>query len=215
MPDMGIPRRGKIPVVLLQTEIAVSKNVFASVLLGVILCMGHAQAQQTRADDAETEVRIQALQALWPADLVRLTSQYVQQYPRGPWADVARNWQRRAADSMRVLTRGDVHLYRSAFHGTGEDAAVNDEIREAALGSQAAAIRLAYKYQKGEGGVTRDDNRYVGWLQFASVLGNAAASYELALYFRKENQPALASQYEARAVSLGYNPPLALDHVRK
>lgn len=192
-----------------------SKNVVASVMLGMVLCVGHAQAQQGRADDAEPEVRVAALQALWPADLVRLTTEYVQQYPRGPWADVARNWQRRAADSMRVLTRGDVHLYRSAFQGTGEDASVNDEIREAALGSQAAAIRLAYRYQKGEGGVTRDENRYVGWLQFASVLGNAAASYELALYFRKENQPALASQYEARAVSLGYNPPLALDHVRK
>ncbi|HIV71748.1 MAG TPA: hypothetical protein H9903_12515 [Candidatus Aquabacterium excrementipullorum] len=192
-----------------------SKNVFASVMLGMALCMGHVQAQQGRADDTETEVRVAALQALWPADLVRLTTEYVQQYPRGPWADVARNWQRRAADTMRVLNRGDVHLYRSAFQGTGEEASVNDEIREAALGSQAAAVRLAYKYQKGEGGLTRDENRYVGWLQFASVLGNAAASYELALYFRKENQPALASQYEARAVSLGYNPPLALDHVRK
>jgi hypothetical protein len=194
----------------------VSKNVFASVFLGMALCMGPVQAQQTRTvDGSETEVRVAALQALWPADLVQLTSQYLQQYPRGPWADVARSWQRRATDSVRVLSRGDVHLYRSAFQGTGEAASINDEIREAALGSQAAALRLAYKYQKGEGGLTQDQNRYVGWMQFASVLGSAPASYELALYFRKEGQPALASQYEARAVSLGYNPPLALDHVRK
>lgn len=189
-----------------------SKNVLASLVLGVALCAGQAQAW---ADDSEPEVRIAALQALWPADLVRLTTQYLQQYPRGPWVEVARSWQKRAADSMRMLNRGDVHLYRSAFQGTGEAAPINDEIREAALGSDAAALRLAHKYQKGESGLTPDENRYVGWLQFASVLGSAPASYELALYFRKEGQPALASQYEARAVSLGYNPPLALDHVRK
>lgn len=193
-----------------------SKNVLVSVLLGMALCVGHAQAQQTRTDEgSETEMRVAALQALWPADLAQLTAQYLQQYPRGPWADVARSWQRRANDSVRVLNRGDVHLYRSAFHGTGEAASINDEIREAALGSQSAAVRLAHKYQKGEGGLTPDQNRYVGWMQFASVLGSAPASYELALHFRKEGQPALASQYEARAVSLGYNPPLALDHVRK
>ena len=193
-----------------------SKNVFAVMVLGMALCAGHAQAQQIRAmDGSETDMRVAALQALWPADLVQLTSQYLQQYPRGPWADVARNWQRRATDSVRALNRGDVHLYRGAFQGTGEAASINDEIREAALGSHAAAMRLAYRYQKGEGGLTPDENRYLGWMQFASVLGSAPASYELALHFRKEGQPALAAQYEARAVSLGYNPPLALDHVRK
>lgn len=193
-----------------------SKNVLASVMLGLVICAGAAQAQQTRPDEVrETEMRVAALQALWPADLAQLTGQYLQQYPRGPWAEVARNWQRRATESVRVLSRGDVHLYRSAFQGTGEAAHINDEIREAALGNQAAAMRLAHRYQKGEGGLTPDELRYVGWLQFASVLGSAPASYELALHFRKEGQPALASQYEARAVSLGYNPPLALDHVRK
>lgn len=193
-----------------------SKNVIAALLLGVSLSAGLAQAQQSRPDEGrETEVRVAALRALWPADLVQATSEYLQHYPRGPWADVARNWQRRATDSVRVLERGDVHLYRGAFQGTGEAAHINDEIREAALGSQAAAVRLAHRYQKGEGGLTADQNRYVGWMQFASVLGSASASYELALHYRKESQPALAAQYEARAVSLGYNPPLALDHVRK
>ena len=52
-------------------------------------------------------------------------------------------------------------------------------------------------------------------MQYAAALGNAEASYELAVYYRKASLPALAAPYEARAEELGFKAPPALDHVRK
>jgi hypothetical protein len=52
-------------------------------------------------------------------------------------------------------------------------------------------------------------------LQYASALGNGIASYDLALHYRRVQQPQLASQFEARARELGYTPPPSLDNVRK
>jgi TPR repeat protein len=70
-------------------------------------------------------------------------------------------------------------------------------------------------YLHGEQGVTSDLNRYAGWLQYATMLGNRDASYELAVHYRRQDQPVLASLYETRAIEMGYNPPRWLDHVRK
>lgn len=164
----------------------------------------------------EGRLRLAVEQAVWPADIVRLSHQYLSEFPEGPAAGAARAWQREAADVMRVLERGDVQLYRGAF----DDALVTSkgaqgDLRLAGLGDQQAAQRLAQRYLKGSDGLPQDTNRYVGWLQFASVLGSGAASYELALHYRKQDQPVLAAQYEARALSLGHVPPPALDHFRK
>ena len=64
-------------------------------------------------------------------------------------------------------------------------------------------------------GMPADPNRYEGWLQYAAMLGNDGASYELALHYRRIGQPVLASKYEARAAELGFVAPRALDHNRK
>ena len=52
-------------------------------------------------------------------------------------------------------------------------------------------------------------------MQFAAELGNGIASYELALHFRRRNQPQPAARWEARARELGYTPPASLEHYRK
>ncbi len=70
-------------------------------------------------------------------------------------------------------------------------------------------------YRQGQDGVSTDPNRFEGWMQFASALGNGIASYELALYYRGQDQPLLAAQFESRARELGYTPPPTLDHYRK
>lgn len=191
-----------------------SRIATAFIALSLLLPCGLASSAKPVADE---EVRLlQAVEeATWPAEIVRLSNQYLTEFPRGLASESARSWQRRAAEAMRVLNRGDVQLYRAAFQDSPELTTSRADIREAALGEQAAAIRMAHRYQKGLDGLPEDVNRYVGWLQFASVLGSDAASYELALHYRKQDQPVLAAQYEARALTLGYNPPLALDHVRK
>jgi len=57
--------------------------------------------------------------------------------------------------------------------------------------------------------------RYEGWLQYAAALGNGIASYELAVFYRRQGQPTPAAQYETRARDLGYTPPTSLDNQRK
>jgi TPR repeat protein len=86
---------------------------------------------------------------------------------------------------------------------------------KAARGDKDAAMRIARANLTGEAGMAIDANRYEGWMQYASALGNGIACYELAVYYRRQGQPVPAAQYESRARELGYTPPPTLDNVRK
>jgi TPR repeat protein len=185
----------------------------ATALLALSLAVLPAWAAQP--DETEASLRAEVQQAVWPADIVALSSQYLARYPRTAWADTCVGLREQAGAAMRALGTKDVQLYRNAFLAVGESSATSTEARQAALGDQAAALRLAHIYLHGENGVASDLNRYVGWLQYATKLGNRDASYELAVHYRRQDMPVLASQYEARAIEMGYNPPRWLDHVRK
>lgn len=185
----------------------------ASVLLGLAFAAA-ASAHAAAAPESEGTLRAEMQQAVWPADIVRLADQYLSRYPSGQAAGDANALRERAGMTAVVLKRNDVRLYRSAFQPAGDNG-VHDDLRRAALGEPAAAVRLARAYQRGDAGLPADSNRYVGWLQYASMLGDERASYELALHFRRESQPVLAAKYEARAIELGFTPPRELDHVRK
>jgi TPR repeat protein len=187
----------------------------AAALLGLGLALGTAHAAAPAGIEGEGALHQELQQAVWPADIVRLADQYLSRYPAGNWAGDANALRERAGMTAVVLKRNDVRLYRSAFQPAAEDTRLREDLRRAALGDAAAAVRLARLYQRGEGGLPQDMNRYVGWLQYASMLGDDRASYELALHFRRESQPVLAAKYEARAVELGFTPPRDLDHFRK
>jgi TPR repeat protein len=180
----------------------------------LLLLLAIASTQAAHAADTESLLRQQLQQALWPAEIVRLADQYLSRFPDGPANAEAINARSQAQQAQRVLSRNDVRLYRSAFQPAG-DSRVQDELRRAALADREAAVRIAHWHQRGEQGVASDQNRYVGWLQYAAMLGDQRASYELALHYRRDSQPVLAAQYEARAVELGFTPPRDLDHVRK
>ncbi|MEO8523703.1 MAG: hypothetical protein ABI460_03180 [Caldimonas sp.] len=153
--------------------------------------------------------------ARWPADIVNVADRYVASYPSGPSAVSARADLERARNTKRLLERSDIRLYRGDFLVRGAAPTLYDDVRKAALADKDAAARMARLYREGEGGVEANPSRYVGWLQYAAALGNAPASYELAVYYRKSDQPALAAPYEARAEELGFKAPTALDNVRK
>ena len=121
----------------------------------------------------------------------------------------------RARNTRRLLERSDIRLYRGDFVARGASPTLYDDVRKAALADKEAAARVARLYRDGEGGIAANVDRYVGWMQYAAALGNAEASYELAVYYRKASLPALAAPYEARAEELGFKAPPALDHVRK
>lgn len=153
--------------------------------------------------------------ARWPADIVVIAERYVASYPQGPAAVAARAELERARNTRRLLERSDIRLYRGDFLARGATTSLYDDVRKAALADKDAAARVARLYRDGDNGVAANPDRYVGWLQYAAALGNAPASYELALHYRKSDQPALAAPYEARAEELGFRPPPALDNVRK
>jgi hypothetical protein len=169
----------------------------------------------------EEAVAWQRLEAqLWPVDVLSTAEDYLKSYPDSPLlasAQVARDG---AADAVAILRRSNVRLYRSAFQALAdlppERAA---DILKAGRGDKDAAARLGRHYKRTSDGSAAyrsgGDSRYEGWMQYAAALGNGIASYDLSLYYRRVEQPQLASEYETRARALGYTPPPSLDNSRK
>jgi hypothetical protein len=185
--------------------------VFAGAVAAVAPTVALAQRYPPPPEPALAQ---ELLDARWPADIVTVGERYVASYPQGPLAAVTRDELERARNTRRLLERSDIRLYRGDFVARGAPG-LHDDVRKAALADKAAAARVARLYRDGEGGVAANADRYVGWMQYAAALGNAEASYELAVHYRKASLPALAAPYEARAEELGYKAPPALDHVRK
>ncbi len=161
--------------------------------------------------DAESTLRQATQQALWPADIARLSADYLRRYPQQGWAADADRLHQRAAFTADLLQQADVQLFRQAFDARGASAEQADDLRLAALGDPVASWRIAQRLPARDGSL----RRHVGWLQYAARLGSDEAAYALALHYRRDAQPLLAARYEARAIALGFQPPLALDHRRR
>lgn len=158
----------------------------------------------------------QVEESYWPGDVVKRADEYLKRFPGGKLAGAAQVAREGAGDAAKAMQRNDVRLYKSAFSPKPETpGGLLRELRKAAWGDKDAAARIARMYRQGQDGVSTDANRFEGWMQFAAALGNGIASYELALYYRGQDQPLLAAQFESRARELGYTPPPTLDHYRK
>ena len=169
-----------------------------------------------KEDESVAWARLESL--IWPADVAKAASQYLADYPDSQLvgsAQVARDGAREAA---QILRRTDIRLFRSAFEVNAQvPAEMVIEIVKAGRGDKDAAARLGQHHapEVGFGGTGVDKSgRYEGWMQYAAALGNGIAGYRLALYYRRIDQPQLASQYEALARRLGYTPPPSLDNKR-
>ena len=170
-----------------------------------------------KEDESVAWARLEAL--IWPADVARVASQYLKDYPDSQLAGSAQVARDGALEAALILRRNDVRLFRSAFQvGPEIPADTAADIIKAGRGDKDAAARLGQRYSPDVGliggGVDRV-GRYEGWMQYAAALGNGIASYRLALYYRRIEQPQLASQFEGRAKELGYTPPPSLDNTRK
>lgn len=163
------------------------------------------------APGAEPALRQALKEATWPQDMVRLADAYLALHAQQPWAGDAAEIRHRAEVTARLLRRDDVQLFRSAFERARARGELQDDLRLAALGDAGAAYRLA-RQADGSGGSA---SAQVGWLQLASELGSDQAAYALALHFRRQQQPLIASLYETRAQELGYQTLPSLDHSRK
>jgi len=170
-----------------------------------------------KEDESLAWARLQSL--VWPADVAREAEAYLASHPDSQLAGSAQVARDGAKEAAAILRRNDVQLFRSAFRLTPDlSPEVADDIVKAGRGDKDAAARMgqrqaprnAYAGRPGD-----DQGRYEGWMQYAAALGNGIASYRLALFYRRVDQPQLASQYEALARSLGYTPPPSLDNQRK
>ena len=170
-------------------------------------------AGEKAESDDEAADRQRLLAALWPADVLRLATEFLQKHPQSPVAGSAQVARDGATEAAQILRRNDVRLYRSAFQAAPElPPALAADLGKAGRGDKDAAARLGRWYlRKGPA----EASRYEGWMQYASALGNGIASYDLALYYRRLDQPLLASQFEGHARALGYTPPPSLDNSRK
>ncbi|MBQ0931871.1 caspase family protein [Ideonella alba] len=152
-------------------------------------------------------------EATWPPEVLQLADAYLRDHPDSKLAGAAKVARTGSDNAARLLKRSDVRLYKSAFQlqdGLSEDE--RRDIARAGIGDKDAAARMGRRAMaKGGAGL----QRYEGWLQYASALGNGIAAYELALHYRRQEQPVMASRYESIARELGYNPPTSLDNVRK
>jgi hypothetical protein len=159
--------------------------------------------------DQEQALRQTMQEAIWPADIAKAAQQYEAAYPQGDWVQAAHSLKLKAQASMLLLIRSDIMVFHSTVAQLSQDKVMGPLARQALLGDSEAARQLAHRVARPESG------RYVGWLQWATALGNDKAAYELAVYYRAEGQPHFASRYEAKAVALGYVPLPALDHIRR
>jgi hypothetical protein len=160
------------------------------------------RGEEEAADFAKIE------QAVWPAEVARLATDYLKNHPESRLAGSAQVAQAGASEAQAVLRRNDVKLFRSAFQAPDLPPLLQADLLKAGRGDKDAAARLGRHY-------AREAGRYEGWLQYASGLGNGIAAYELALHYRRLDQPLPAAQFEARARELGYTPPPSLDNTRK
>lgn len=188
---------------------AAMRGATPAAMQGATLYAALSPRLQQGAAEFSTEASLRAAvdAAIWPGDIVRAADAYLQAHPGT--ADIF-DVRKAAAASLAIVRRSDITIYRSSFET--QDAAAAAELRLAARGDRAAAIRLARASREHD--ARNGTHRYTGWMQFASLLGDAGASYQLALHFRRDGQLYLASVYESRAVALGYEPVESLDHRR-
>ncbi|OYU43940.1 MAG: hypothetical protein CFE44_15620 [Burkholderiales bacterium PBB4] len=200
-----------------------------------------AVAAAVKRFSSEDESRDWAsLQAtLWPPDVLRQADTYLTRYPDSKLAGGALVAREGASESAALLAKGEIRLFRRSFdpaaaggaggstgggygsspgYGTANTASVDEayraELLKAARGDKDAAARIARRWRSAAAAGT-EASRYEGWLQYAAELGNGIASYELALHYRRLDQPQAAARWEARSRELGYTPPPSLDNRRK
>lgn len=151
-------------------------------------------------------------QSVWPSEIVRLASAYLEQFPAGPWVQsvqVALDGARESAKQIKPINLG-----ASAFRElAATDEATRRDILRAARGDKDAAKRVGLRYKDAPDGST-EAGRYLAFLQYASALGNGIASYDVALLYRRRDQGGLAGTYETRAREQGYTPPQSLGSKR-
>jgi hypothetical protein len=157
----------------------------------------------------------QLRQTRWPPDVLALSDRFLVKYPNSEARVLVELSRRGVILASRALNRRDLKLHRTGFvlpDGVNSDFAQEDLLR-ASRGDKDAAARVGCLHQESKS--IHAQFRHEAWMMYATALGNGIACYELALFYRNQNQPALAAAAESKTVELGFSPPVGLEHFRK
>ena len=173
-----------------------------------------AAASQRFRTDTEAQDWAALHATAWPPDVLRRADAFIAGYPQSKLRGAALVAREGAAESAKLLASGDIRLFRTSFAPEGTDPGYHAELFKAARGDKDAAARIGRQWATGaKSGPTV--SRYEGWMQYAAGLGNGIASYELALHYRRLDQPHTAARWDNVSRELGYTPPPSLDNRRK
>ncbi len=195
----------------------IAENVQLAVPLAPRAAVAAAAASgKTRFASADEETDFKRLsQSVWAPETYKLADQFLQQYPNSRLAGSALVARDGAADAARILQRNDIRLYRSSFQAQPDlGEAYAADVIKAGRGDKDAAARIGQRWRTSDASGP-NASRYEGWMQYAAELGNGIASYDVALHYRRIDQPQPAARWETRARELGYTPPPTLDQQRK
>lgn len=165
-------------------------------------------------DQTEMEVWREIERTEWPPALLKKLKQFLSLYPASKKAGLVSVFENGAKSALSVLRNPEIKLYKTSF-SLPQDTKVGvqeSDLSKAARGDKDAAARIAKAYSNSDH--KKAKFRYEGWLQFATGLGNGIAAYELALYYRQKGLVQAASNAEARAIKLGYQPHRGLTSER-
>jgi hypothetical protein len=167
-------------------------------------------AAASAPDPAAEQRALEAIgQALWPADVVRLTAEFGARFPASRFGTAARVAGEGARTAAGLLRHEDTALFRRDFEPRPElGPGFQQDLSRAARGDKDAAARVGVRLLREN---PRSQRRsFAGWMAFAADLGNGIAAYDLAKLLLDDGMPDEAANWQKRAGALGYVIPPSL-----
>jgi hypothetical protein len=164
----------------------------------------------------EEELFLQLNSSTWPDDVRKSSEVLLKSYPGSRYRSEATVARIGAVKAKQVLgdPNNDINLgvkdFKPALGNADREYAEN--LRRAGRGDKDAAVRIANRFDSGKDPVQL--SRYEAWLQFAGLLGDGIACYELSRHYNELGMPAEAGKWSSRAKKFGYNAPAQLRTTR-
>lgn len=174
-----------------------------------------ADVMSLRLKGEELYLWNQLRQTRWPPDALTLSDRFLVKFPHSEARVLVELSRKGFILASRALNRRDLKLHRTGFvlPEEGQSDYAQEDLLRASRGDKDAAARVGRLHRESKS--LHAPFRFEAWMMYATALGNGIACYELALFYRNQNQPALAAAAESKALELGFSPPAGLDHFRK
>lgn len=174
-------------------------NVLLVVIAVLLVPKSYCQTVATTSCQSSDAMYKAFNDAMWPAEAVKLGKAFQGCYPNNASPEMVSRIEKLQA-SEEVLRK--TSLFREGFFAVDKGF-----LRLTALGDPDTALQAANSLPEG--------SRHIAWLQYAALLGNAAASKRLANHYSELGQANEAAKWLKLAIEHGAQMPTTLDNVRK